>query len=129
VHLKSNYGARKPEVKAANAAKRAAALRQVLEAAADCGAGKIIIAGDFNADRFQREFAEERIFTLLDDDGFTDGWRGEGLPGRGTHPGSGRYPDSTLDYVFHKGFEGTASRRLAPFEPVSDHRMVVMELK
>lgn len=126
VHLKSNYGARKPEVKAANEAKRTAAIRQVLAAAKRCGAAKVLIAGDFNADRFQRSFQNERLFPALEAAGFSDGWEGAPLAERGTHPGNTRYPDSTLDYIFHRGFARCVSRALAPVEPVSDHRLVVM---
>ena len=126
LHLKSNYGARRPEVKTANAAKREAGVRQVLAAAKRCGAAKVLIAGDFNADRFQPQFKGERIFSALEADGFSDGWEGAALAERGTHPGNTRYPDSTLDYIFHRGFGKRVSRTLAPAEPVSDHRMVVM---
>ena len=126
VHLKSNYGARRPEVKEANAAKREAGLKQVVEAAKACGAKKVLIAGDFNADRFQRQFKDERIFPMLEKAGFADGWEGVPLAERGTHPGNTRYPDSTLDYIFHRGFGKPVSRALAPADPVSDHRLVVM---
>ena len=126
VHLKSNYGARKPEMKAANEAKRAAGMRQVLSAAKRCGAAKVLIAGDFNADRFQGQFQGERLFPALAAAGFSDGWEGAALAERSTHPGSTRHPGSTLDYIFHRGFGRRVSRTLAPAEPVSDHRMVVM---
>jgi len=126
VHLKSNYGARQPEMKAANAAKREAGLKQVIAAAKACKAEKVLIAGDFNADRFQRQFKDERIFPMLERAGFVDGWEGAERAARGTHPGNTRYPDSTLDYVFYRGFTKCLSHRLAPAEPVSDHRLVVM---
>ena len=129
VHLKSNYGAGKGPKRAENALKREVGLKQVLDAAKECGAAKMIIAGDFNADRYHKSFRDEKIFALLDSAGFSDGWEGSEKPERGTHPGSSRYPDSTLDYVFHKGFKRLAFRRLAPPEPVSDHRMVVMSLE
>lgn len=126
VHLKSNYGARQPEVKAANTAKREACLKQVIAAAKTCGAEKVLIVGDFNADRFQRQFKEERIFPMLEKAGFSDGWEGAALAERGTHPGNTRYPDSTLDYIYHLGFQKRTLRMLAPEAPSSDHRLVVM---
>ena len=129
VHLKSNYGARKPAKKKENMLKREAAMRQVLEAAAKCEADKVLIAGDFNSDRFQTAFKDERIFTMLESGGFRDGWEGTDPSQRGTHPGKGRYPDSTLDYVFYKGYSRCASRFLAPAVPVSDHRMLTMDLE
>lgn len=126
IHLKSNYGARKPAKMLENMRKREAAMRQVLEAAKRCGADKILIAGDFNSDRFQKAFKDERIFPMLESAGFKDGWEGAALSERGTHPGNTRYPDSTLDYVFYKGFSRVSARSLAPAVPVSDHRMLVM---
>ena len=129
VHLKSNYGAKKAAKKKENMLKREAAVRQVLAAAANCGADKILIAGDFNSDRFQKSFEDERMFPMLESAGFKDGWEGSGPSERGTHPGGARYPDSTLDYVFQKGYSRCVSRFLAPAVPVSDHRMLVMEFK
>lgn len=126
VHLKSNYGARQPEVKAANVTKREAGLKQVVAAAKACGAEKVLIAGDFNADRFQRQFKDEPLFAMLERAGFSDGWEGSSRAERGTHPGNTRYPDSTLDYIFHRGFGRRISRTLALADPVSDHRLAVM---
>ena len=129
VHLKSNYGARKAAKKKENMLKREAAVRQVLAAAEKCGADRILIAGDFNSDRFQRAFKDERMFPMLESAGFKDGWEGTDPSQRGTHPGSSRYPDSTLDYVFYKGYSRCASRSLAPAVPVSDHRMLAMKFE
>jgi endonuclease/exonuclease/phosphatase family metal-dependent hydrolase len=129
VHLKSNYGAKKAAKKKENMLKREAAIRQVLAAAENCGADKILIAGDFNSDRFQKAFKDERMFPMLESAGFKDGWEGTDPSERGTHPGSSRYPDSTLDYVFYKGYSRCASRFLAPAVPVSDHRMLTMDLE
>ena len=129
VHLKSNYGAKKAAKKKENMLKREAAIRQVLAAAENCGADKILIAGDFNSDRFQRAFKDERIFSMLESAGFRDAWEGTDPSQRGTHPGRSRYPDSTLDYVFYKGYSWCASRFLAPIAPVSDHRMLTMKFE
>ena len=129
VHLKSNYGAKKAAKKKENMLKREAAIRQVLAAAEKCGADRILIAGDFNSDRFQRAFKDERMFPMLESAGFKDGWEGTDPSQRGTHPGNSRYPDSTLDYVFYKGYSRCASRSLAPAVPVSDHRMLAMKFE
>lgn len=129
VHLKSNYGARKQEKKMENMRKREAGIRQVLEAATSCGADKVLIAGDFNSDRFQNGFKGERIFAMLESGGFRDGWEGTPLSGRGTHPGNTHYRDSTIDYVFYKGYSRCVSGSLAPAVPVSDHRMLIMVLE
>ena len=129
VHLKSNYGARRAERKKENMLKRAATIRQVLDAVKDCKADRILIAGDFNSDRFQDSFRDETIFAMLESSGFKDGWEGVAHPERGTHPGNTRYPDSTLDYVFYDGYLRCSSRSLAPAVPVSDHRMFTMLLE
>ncbi len=129
VHLKSNYGARKPATRAENVAKRRAMMEQALAAAKAVSADKVVIAGDFNADRFQAKFAADGIFSMLEAEGFSDGWDGAAAGERGTHPGGGRYPDSTLDYAFCRGAGKCVSRHLAPLEPVSDHRMAVFEFR
>ena len=129
VHLKSNYGAYKAEAIKVNAVKRTAGIRQTLEAAGHTKADKVIISGDFNADRFLPQFQGENTFSLLFANGFEDGWEGADLTERGTHPGNTRYPDSTLDYIFYQGFSRRVFRRLAPPEFVSDHRMAVMALE
>ena len=129
VHLKSNYGARTAAKRKENMLKREIAMRQVLDAAKSCGGDKILIAGDFNSDRFQKAFKEERVFPMLESAGFRDGWEGAALSERGTHPGNTRYPDSTLDYVFHKGYSRCVSHFLAPAFPVSDHRMFTISLE
>lgn len=126
VHLKSNYGAKKPAAKKSNMLKREAMIRQVLDEAKKVKADRILIAGDFNSDRFQESFAGERIFEMLESDGFVDGWDGVSASQRGTHPGNARYADSTLDYIFSKGYPKCASHTLAPAVEVSDHRMLVM---
>lgn len=129
VHLKSNYGARKKAVWEANVAKRKAMMEQVLSEAKKVAADKVVIAGDFNADRFQEKFKEDRFFATLEVAGFLDCWKDASAEERGTHPGNTRYPDSTLDYVFCKGNGRFVSRRLAPVSFVSDHRLVFVEFR
>lgn len=129
VHLKSNYGARKKSVWEANVAKRKAMVEQVMSDAKKVSADRIVIAGDFNADRFQEKFADDRFFASLEAAGFVDCWKDAPAGERGTHPGNMRYPDSTLDYVFCKGSGRFVSRRLAPVSFVSDHRLVIVEFR
>ena len=78
-------------------------------------------------DRSLQKLAEKHIFPLLLEKGFSDAWEGQPLSARGTHPGNTRYPDSTIDYVFFRGFDGCKGQTLAPVHPVSDHRLAVME--
>ena len=99
-------------------------VRQLLDAIP--GTATAIIAGDFNADRFQPQSMNEPIFPLIEDAGFTDSWLSSAPSERGTHPGNTRYPDSTLDYIFHRGLPLSKSRRLAPASDVSDHRLFVV---
>ena len=129
VHLKSNYASKSLTKKKENMLKRESAISQVIEAAKYCKADKIIIAGDFNSDRFQKNFKDEKIFIMLESEGYADGWKDAASSERGTYPGRGRYPDSTLDYVFQKGYGKCVSYALAPLVPLSDHRMAIMEFK
>ena len=123
VHLKSNYGAsKKPAVAELNREKRTRAVEQLLAREAVAGKGRrpVLVAGDLNADRWKREFKDEKIFTLFDEAEFLDVLALLPPEGRGTHP-SERYGDSALDYVFARGFRPAATPRLEPNEGLSDH--------
>jgi len=76
-----------------------------------------------NADRWREEFAGEKIFMCLDEAGFECPLRLLPADARGTHP-SARYGDSTLDYVFCRGFSTTRAPIIVPNEGLSDHRAV-----
>ena len=134
VHLKSNYGATKPEIRAANALKRELSISQFLEQTKKITAPdgrrvtRILLAGDFNTDPFSGAFGEERTISMLSDAGFVNCFEGMPLEARGTHPGNTRYPDSTLDFIFHRGFVGQSDCGLSPSVPLSDHRMVWLRL-
>jgi len=135
VHLKSDYGVKTPADAEKNAEKRRVCAEQLVAEAKHVKGpdGKkvcrVVIAGDFNADRFEKDGVDVRTFSTLTDAGFADGWEGAALAARGTHPGKGRWPDSTLDYVFHFGWTRVVSRALSPSVPLSDHRMVWMHLE
>jgi endonuclease/exonuclease/phosphatase (EEP) superfamily protein YafD len=83
----------------------------------------VVIAGDFNADRWQAAFAQETIFSVLSAAGYADA--GALLPAdrRGTHP-SARWGDSTLDYLYFRGFSFAGTPVVLPAEGLSDHRPV-----
>lgn len=126
VHLKSNYGAKKPEVAAACRELRTAAVEQLVgleRPARGRSPRPVIVAGDLNADRWRREFSAERIFDLLDGAGFANPL--EALPAgeRGTHP-SARYGDSALDYVLCRGLAAVGVPRIVANDGLSDHRAV-----
>ena len=134
VHLKSNYGATKPEIREQNREKRERVVQQLVDIArkiktADGRAvARVVIAGDFNVDPTSKRFAQEKTLDMLTDAGFTNCFAGLPLEKRGTHPGNTRYPDATFDYVFHRGFAGADTPVLSPEVPLSDHRMVWLRL-
>lgn len=134
VHLKSNYGATKPEIRRQNALKREIATTQLVDIAKKIKTrdGRtvthIVVAGDFNMDPFSKQFADEKTCATLVDAGFVNCFEGVPLSQRGTHPGTGRFPASTLDFVFHRGFAGSEPPTLGPEIALSDHRMVYLRL-
>lgn len=119
VHLKSNYGATTPKAALANREKRAAAIGELLMLEAE-RTRPVVIAGDLNADKWRREFAEERIFNLLESAAFANLL--ELLPPnrRGTHP-SRRYGDSALDYVFIRELKAVETPKIIANDSLSDH--------
>ena len=123
VHLKSNYGDNTDEKRALSRAKRTHSIMQLLDqeklAKRGRAAHPVIIAGDMNADKWAREFAQERIFSDLDAAGFANPLELLPQSHRGTHP-SERYGDSALDYVFVRGANGRAAR-IIPNDGLSDH--------
>ena len=135
LHLKSNYGAAKPEVRALKVRKREIAAAQIVDLSRKIrtrdgrGVTHIVVAGDFNMDPYSGQFADEKTYSMLKGAGFATGWDGLPLSRRGTHPGRGRYPDSTLDFIFHRGFVGADEPTLGPVVSLSDHRMVWQRLK
>ena len=135
IHLKSNYGAKTEELRASNAAKRELSAKELLEiaSAAKSPEGraitKFIIAGDFNTDPFAGKFEGEKTTLILEEGAFINCFKGLPLAQRGTHPGTRRYPDSTLDFFFHRGFKNYSKPTLSPAVPLSDHRMIWMEVE
>lgn len=135
VHLKSNYGATRPEIREANRLKRELAMEQFraltkkIQAQDGRRVTRVILAGDFNTDPFGGAFKGERTIDLLTEAGFVNCFAGMPLAARGTHPGNTRYPDSTLDFIFHRDFAAQTGCELSPAVPLSDHRMVWLRLK
>lgn len=130
VHLKSNYGATTPAIRAANCEKRARAIAQIVEQEKPKrGRAKrpAVVAGDMNADRWRKEFADERIFEDFEAAGFSNTLALLPADARGTHP-SRTYGDSALDYVFCRGFEPIEKPRVIPNDGLSDHQAVFVVL-
>lgn len=122
VHLKSNYGAsKKPALAELNRAKRTRAVEQLLAHESAVGKGRpVLVGGDMNADRWRREFKDEKIFKLFDAAEFLNLLSLLPPEGRGTHP-SKYYGDSALDYIFARGFRPAGAPRLVSSEELSDH--------
>ena len=122
VHLKSNYGATTEEIRAANRDKRRLPIEQLVAMSGSKNA-PVIIAGDFNADRWRKEFASETIFATLEDAGYLNliSLLPEGS--RGTHPNR-RWGDSALDYIYVRGLEPVGPPKIFPAEDLSDHQPV-----
>lgn len=131
VHLKSNYGqGRDPERIADNRSKRGASIRQIIETESrrNRPARAVVIAGDFNADRWRREFSEETTFPDLEKAGFSD--IASLLPEnrRFTHPNR-RHGNSLLDYIFCHGMKPAGEPLTVSARNLSDHMALFVVLK
>ena len=133
VHLKSNYGATTDEIKASNRAKRTASALQLVESEKPPrGKNKpsvpVIVAGDMNADKWDKDFADEQLFPILEEAGFGNAL--ESLPpeSRGTLP-SRKYGDAALDYVFFRGFSAAGLPRIVSNDGLSDHQALFVLLR
>ena len=131
VHLKSNYGATTAEIKALNREKRTLAIAQVEEQERPKrGRAKrpVIVAGDMNADRWRKEFRDEKLFGILEAAGFANALAPLPADARGTHP-SRAYGDSALDYIFCRGLDPVGRPCIVPNDGLSDHRAVFVLLR
>ena len=131
VHLKSNYGQTTEDTAQANRLKRAYAIEQLVDQEKP-KRGKfrapVIIAGDFNADRFSKSFEKDTLFQTLLDAGFVDAFEGVPKDDRITHPGSGRHAGSTFDYIFMRGCRVESPPKVVPALRISDHDAVFVRL-
>ena len=133
VHLKSNYGATTDELKAGNRAKRTAAAQQLVESEKPPRGKKrssspVIVAGDMNADKWNNDFADERLFAIFEQAGFENALESMPPESRGTHP-SRKYGDTALDYVFFRGFSAAGLPRIVPNDGLSDHQALFVRLR
>lgn len=111
VHLKSNLimGGDKFKTAQLNILKRELAAEQVLAHSKELPKligqdfETVIVAGDFNTNRDQTDFASEKTLQIFAENGFASGFENIPLQQRVTHPSKGRYPDATFDYIFVKG--------------------------
>ena len=132
VHLKSNYGATTDEAKAADREKRERAVTQLLELVRPRrGHPKrepVIVAGDFNADPWRKEFASERTFALMEEAGFETVLAALSPEARGTCP-SKKWGSSCLDHVFLRGLMPVGTPIIVPNDNLSDHFAVFTQVR
>jgi endonuclease/exonuclease/phosphatase family metal-dependent hydrolase len=127
LHLKSNlimHGDHTIEA-AKNIRKREIAVTQVLNhvrtviGTAMPMVKSIVVGGDFNTNLDQPDFRDEKTLLKLTEAGFRNSMEGMPLLQRITHPGSGRYPSATFDYLF--GANMVSTRRQISASHASDH--------
>lgn len=127
VHLKSNYGQTSDAAATSNRLKRGRAIGQLVEQEQP-KRGKyrapVIIAGDFNADRFSPEFKDEHIFRTLAAANFMDAFEAADESSRITYQSNNRKYGSTLDYIMSRGFEQDSPPFVLPSLRLSDHNAV-----
>ena len=125
VHLKSNYGATTSDKQKANREKRTQAVDQLLSDVPRHCAQATFVCGDFNADKWKAEFADETIFSAFEKARFLNAI--EMLPDtlRATYPNRW-HGDSTLDYIMCRGFEPDAPPLIVSSEGISDHHIVLV---
>lgn len=131
VHLKSNYGATTKESRTLNREKRARAIAQVVEQEKRKRGRPfrpVVLAGDMNADKWRKEFAEEEIFGILEGAEYANPLGDLPAKARGTHP-SRTWGDSALDYIFCRGLNPVDVPRIIPNDGLSDHYAVFVLMK
>ena len=125
VHLKSDYGATTEAERQQNRAKRANSIVQLIEIERPTSRRKtppVVIAGDFNADRWGADSGTYAVFGPLEKAGFGNPLRTLDEKERWTHFGKGKWPNSALDYVMTRGVTPVGDPATAACREVSDHR-------
>jgi endonuclease/exonuclease/phosphatase family metal-dependent hydrolase len=133
LHLKSNLIIRgNHEVEAAkNIRKREVAITQVLNHVRDVistslpAVKSVVVGGDFNTNLDQPDFRDEKTLLKFAEAGFRNVMEGMSQLQRVTHPGSGRYPDATFDYLFASHMSA-ARPQIVPSK-ASDHYPVTCD--
>lgn len=135
LHLKSNLARHDGDLEAQrNIAKRELSAGQLIEHSSAIektilpSVSRIVVGGDFNTNKDQPLFISERTLDTLSEAGFVNAFNGLQLANRITHPGSGRYPDATFDYLFSKNMKLTKPPLITDSR-VSDHRPVTCDFE
>lgn len=130
VHLKSEYGATRESIRASNRKKRASAAKQIVAMEKPRGRGKkksppsrVIVAGDINADKWNPYFAKDSVFSVFEDAGFDNVFRGMEAEDRDTRHTS-RWGASTIDYILPRLPEKVRRVHIEKTNGASDHNAV-----
>lgn len=126
VHLKSNYGAKDPATALYNRLARSNAVEQVISR--ESASKYVILAGDFNADKWKKEFTEEAVFPMLEKAGYANPLEQLSKRARWTYPNK-RYGNSALDYIMVKGFDASEKPFKVPNDELSDHYLLLTRIK
>ena len=137
VHLKSNLimGGDKFKTSQINILKRELAAEQVLAHSKELPKligqdfETVIVAGDFNTNRDQTDFASEKTLQIFVENGFASGFENIPPQQRVTHPSKGRYTDATFDYIFVKGNGLKLTKPTIYKSETSDHMPVTVGMK
>ncbi len=87
----------------------------------------IVIAGDFNTDPPDPQFAVDNTLGIFREGGFQWAWEDVPRESRVTIPSKGKYPDASFDGFVVKGAAAAASEVLREGS-VSDHYPVLLRL-
>jgi endonuclease/exonuclease/phosphatase family metal-dependent hydrolase len=135
LHLKSKLVRRNGDMEAQlNIAKRESAADQLIQHIRDVrtsvmpSVSAFVVGGDFNTNKDQPLFISERTLDVIQEADFTNTYKQSPLPARITHPGSGRYPDATFDYIFLQRARPIGLPRLARSN-ISDHLSVTCDVE
>ncbi len=85
----------------------------------------LVVGGDFNTNLDQPDFRDEKTLLKLTEAGFRNPLQDAPLLQRITHPGSGRYPAATFDYLF--GANMISARPQISPSHASDHYPVTCD--
>ena len=135
LHLKSNLVRRGGDIEAQlNIAKRESSADQLIQHIRDVrtsvmpSVSAFVVGGDFNTNKDQPLFISERTLDVIQEAGFTSTYEQSPLSARITHPGNGRYPDATFDYIFLQSARQIGLPRIARSN-MSDHLSVSCDVE
>ena len=87
-----------------------------------------IIGGDFNTNKDNPEWQDEKTIPILEQAGFYNTWSLIPLEDRSTWKGSGRFLPTTFDWILVRGLGQPAARMWRTMEDVSDHEPVILKV-